>query len=80
MPVWHVPAMDLAKLVALYGGQTAFAKALGVDKSHINRVVKNRRPMAAALAVRIYRVTGKKLGPLADRQPAPPAHAARTDA
>ena len=59
--------MELPDLVELYGSQAALAKALGCDKQQINRVINKRRPLGPALAVRIYRVTGHKLGPMAER-------------
>jgi len=62
--------MELSDLIKEYGGQTKLAEALGVDKSHLNRVVRKHRPLGAALAVRIYNVTGHRLGPLADQQAA----------
>lgn len=58
--------MELSDLVAEYGGQARLAKALDVDKSHLNRVVRGHRPLGPALAVRIFNVTGKKLGPMAE--------------
>lgn len=62
--------MDLSTLVEEYGSQAALAKALGCDKSYLNRVVRGRRPLGAALAVQIYNVTGKKLGPMAKERAA----------
>lgn len=57
--------MELTELVSEYGSQAALAKALGCDKSYLNRVVKGRRPLGASLAVLILNKTGKRLGPLA---------------
>jgi plasmid maintenance system antidote protein VapI len=59
--------MTLSALIEEYGSQAALAKALGCDKSYLNRVVKQRRPLGPALAVQIYNVTGHKLGPMAER-------------
>ncbi len=55
--------MQLADLISAHGGQAGLAKALGCDKSYINRAVKRGR-LGTALAVRIYRQTGHKLGPV----------------
>ena len=59
--------MELSELVSEYGSQAALAKALGCDKSYINRVVRGRRPLGASLAVLILNKTGKRLGPLGNR-------------
>lgn len=59
--------MDLSTLITAYGGQAKLARALGCDKSYINRAVaKGLKP---ALAIRIYRTTGHKLGPIEDATP-----------
>lgn len=63
--------MELSKIADDFGGQAGLATALGVDRSQINRVIKGSRKMGPALAVRIFNLTGHKLGPLAeDRQAA----------
>jgi plasmid maintenance system antidote protein VapI len=62
-----LPGMELSDLVEQHGGQANLAKALGVNKSHLNRVVRGHRPLGPALAIRIYNLTGQKLGPLVDR-------------
>lgn len=59
--------MELSELVSEYGSQAALAKALGCDKSYLNRVVKGHKPLGASLAVLILNKTGKRLGPLAKR-------------
>jgi plasmid maintenance system antidote protein VapI len=56
--------MQLAELISAHGGQAGLAKALGCDKSYINRVIRRKRPLGPALAIRIYNATGRKLGPL----------------
>lgn len=56
--------MTLSALIEEYGSQAALAKALGCDKSYLNRVVKLKRPLGPALAVKIYNITGHKLGPM----------------
>jgi len=62
--------MDLSELVKSYGSQAELAKALGCSKSYLNRVVKGRRPLGPALAIRIFNVTGQRLGPLNERRAA----------
>jgi len=54
--------MDLQTLVSAHGGQAGLAKALGVDKSYVNRALSGG--LKPALAVRIYRKWGHKLGPI----------------
>lgn len=61
--------MTLTELIQAHGNQARFAKAIGADKASLNRVVKGHRPLGAALACRIYRATGHKLGPIADATP-----------
>jgi hypothetical protein len=59
--------MDLQTLVDAHNGQSGLATALGVNKSYINRAIKNG--LKPALAVRIYRATGHKLGPIEGASP-----------
>lgn len=59
--------MELSALVEQYGGQAGLAKALGCDKSYLNRVIRGHRPLGPALAVRIFNKTGHRLGPMAER-------------
>lgn len=54
--------MDLQTLVDAHGGQSGLAKALGVNKSYINRALSGG--LKPALAVRIFRKWGHKLGPI----------------
>lgn len=54
--------MTLSELVSAHGGQAGLATALKCDKSYVNRAVK-RGKVGPALAVRIYRATGHKIGP-----------------
>lgn len=58
--------MELSQIVDEYGGQARLATALGVDRSQINRAIKGSRKIGPALAIRIFNVTGHKLGPLAE--------------
>jgi plasmid maintenance system antidote protein VapI len=57
--------MELSELVEKYGGQAALADALGVNRQQINRIIKGHRKVGAKLAVRIFTVTGKRVGPMA---------------
>jgi hypothetical protein len=59
--------MTLSELIAAYGGQARLAKALGCNKSYVNRAVKKEESggqIGAAIAVRIYDATSHKLGPI----------------
>lgn len=56
--------MELADVVRSYGGQAGLAKALGCDKSYLNRACTGSRPLGRALAIRIYRQTGHRVGPI----------------
>ena len=58
--------MELADLIARYGSQAALAKAVGVDRAAINRVVKDRRKLGASLAIKVFNATGERIGPMAD--------------
>lgn len=60
--------MTLPEIIASHGGQAAFARALGVDKGYLNRAVKSGK-IGPGLAVRIYRLTKAKLGPLEGATP-----------
>lgn len=60
--------MTLSDIVSQYGGQAELARQLGVDKGYLNRAVKSGK-VGAGLAVRIYRLTKVKLGPIADATP-----------
>lgn len=60
--------MTLSELIEAHGGQARLAKALGCDKSYVNRAARRDR-VGAALAIRIYRKTGHKLGPIAEASP-----------
>lgn len=62
--------MNLKDLVREYGSQVALAKALGCDKSYLNRFVSGGRTISPALAIRIFNVTGNKLGPLSEERAA----------
>ena len=64
--------MDLQTLVAKFGTQAQFARAVGCDRHYLNHVLRGRRPMGPDLAVRIYQATGHKLGPLAKPNKAAP--------
>lgn len=58
---------DLEKLrglVALEGGQAKFAKRLGCSKSYLNHVLKKRKALGPALAIRVFNETGERLGPM----------------
>lgn len=57
--------MELAELVKMEGGQAAFAKRIGCSKSYLNHVLKGRKTFGPALAIRVFKATGKKLGPMA---------------
>lgn len=57
--------MDLQALVSEHEGQSGLAKALGCNKSWINRQLKKPEP-GLALALRVYRTLGRKIGPIAD--------------
>lgn len=57
--------MELAELVEKEGGQARFAKRLGCSKSYLNHVLHGRKTFGPALAIRVFNVTGKRLGPLA---------------
>lgn len=59
--------MTLAELIETKGGQAKVAEALGCNKSYVSRAVKNG--LKPALAVRIYRKWGVKLGPLEGATP-----------
>jgi DNA-binding transcriptional regulator YdaS (Cro superfamily) len=54
--------MDLQTLITAHGGQAKLAEALGVNKSYVNRAI--RGGLRPALAIRIYRKWGHKLGPI----------------
>lgn len=58
--------MELADLVKAEGGQAEFARRLGCSKSYLNHVLKGRKTFGPALAIRVFNVTGQKLGPMAD--------------
>jgi plasmid maintenance system antidote protein VapI len=58
--------MELSKIAEDFGGQAQLATALGVDRSQINRVIKGSRKLGPTLAVRIFNLTGHKLGPLSE--------------
>lgn len=57
--------MELAELVAAEGGQAEFARRIGCSKSYLNHVLRGRKTFGPSLAVRIFKVTGKRLGPMA---------------
>jgi DNA-binding transcriptional regulator YdaS (Cro superfamily) len=57
--------MELAELVELEGGQAKFAKRIGCSKSYLNHVLKGRKAFGPALAIKVFKATGKKLGPMA---------------
>lgn len=60
--------MTFSEIVEAHGGQAGLAKALGCNKSYICRAAQRGEP-GMALAIRIYRQTGHKLGPLVDATP-----------
>ncbi len=57
--------MELSELVEREGGQAKFAKRIGCSKSYLNHVLRGRKAFGPALAIRIFKATGKKLGPMA---------------
>lgn len=57
--------MELAQLVEAEGGQAKFAKRIGCSKSYLNHVLKGRKAFGPSLAIRIFKATGRKLGPMA---------------
>lgn len=57
--------MDLAELIAAEGSQAKFAKRIGCSRSYLNHVLSGRKECSASLAVKIFKATGKKLGPMA---------------
>jgi len=67
--------MTLEQLIAQSGGQAKFARLIGCHPPTINRVVKGHRSLGPALALRIFKVTGHRLGALADEpaKPSPPS-------
>lgn len=55
--------MELSDLVA-GEGQAKFARRMGVDKSYLNHILADRKKLSRPLAIKIYRETGHKLGPI----------------
>lgn len=45
---------------------TALAKAIGVSLPYASQILSGERPPKVPMAVRIFRATGHKLGPIAD--------------
>ena len=60
--------MELSEVIAEVGGQSALAQRIGCNKSYINRASKKGKA-GPALAVRIYRSTGHRTGPVVDASP-----------
>lgn len=60
----NLSAMELSDLVKNEGGQAKFARRIGCSKSYLNHVLKGRKAFGPALAIRIFKATGKKLGPM----------------
>lgn len=56
---------ELAALVEAEG-LSRFAAKVGVSKSYLCHVLKKRKPFGPSLAIRVYKATGQKLGPLAE--------------
>jgi transcriptional regulator with XRE-family HTH domain len=44
---------------------SALAEAIGVSLPYASQILSNARPPKVPLAIRIYRATGHKLGPIA---------------
>lgn len=44
----------------------ALGRAVGISKTHASHVINGIKPPTKALAIRIFRATGHKLGPIAD--------------
>lgn len=65
MELATVTKSDLEALVSDEGGQAAFARRIGCSKSYLNHVLKGRKVFGPTLAIRIFKATGKKLGPMA---------------
>lgn len=57
---------ELAALVKTEG-LTRFAERIGVSKSYLCHVLKGRKAFGPALAIRVFKETGQKLGPMADK-------------
>ncbi len=61
--MYHGP-MTLDEIVRHSGGQSAFARKLGVHRQELNRILRGRHKLGPSMAIRIYQQTGHKLGPL----------------
>lgn len=61
----NVKRMELADLIEAEGSQAKFAKRIGCSTSYLNHVLKGRKAFGPSLAVKIFKATGKKLGPMA---------------
>lgn len=44
---------------------TSLAEALGISQPYASQILSNKRPPRTSLAIRIFRATGHKLGPIA---------------
>lgn len=45
---------------------TSLARAIDISVPYASQILKGTRPTPQALAIRIYRATGQKFGPIAD--------------
>lgn len=45
---------------------TSLSKAIGVSMPYASQILSGKRPPQVPMAVRIYRATGHKLGPIAN--------------
>lgn len=63
--------MTLQELIAAKGFKVAeLARLAGCNKSYLHHVMDEKKPLSRRVAIRIYRQTGERVGPIAQATPA----------